>query len=157
MIGGQATRRQVLVHTAIRHGVEITRDDQRYLRAFGVNWCGTRGGVAISIRRCYQSWWSWWVFGKVVRHLLDFVHKQSNLHQLDISVLRIPAYVSIRDDEACAGLPVLKEADDRDVIFRENSIEHIVCLLQIGTLHRDGAELDEVLLDQSISVQRSAD
>ena len=56
----------------------------------------------------------------------------------------------VGDDKASARLFILEETEDGDMILREDAIEHMVCLLEIGTLHCEGIELDEMLLDQGV-------
>ena len=50
----------------------------------------------------------------------------------------------VGEDESCAGVDVLEEGDDGNVVLAQNTVEHVVCLLEILTLHGDSAELDEV-------------
>jgi hypothetical protein len=58
----------------------------------------------------------------------------------------------IGDNEARPGFLILEEADDRNVVLCQNAVKHMICLLEIRTLHCKGVELDKVLLDQSVPV-----
>lgn len=86
----------------------------------------------------------------MVCDLFHFVYQQRNLHQFDVSVRWIPVQMCVGEDESCARVDVLEEGDDGDVVLAQDTVEHVVCLLEILTLHGDSAELDEVFFYQLI-------
>ena len=57
----------------------------------------------------------------------------------------------VDDDNSCTALLVLEQTDDGDVILDENTIKHIVGLLEVRSLHGCRAEFHEMVLDQRIS------
>ena len=47
-------------------------------------------------------------------------------------------------------LLILEKSNDRDIIPLEHAIEHVVGLLEIGSLHGDGAILNKLFLNKRI-------
>ena len=56
----------------------------------------------------------------------------------------------VYDNETSASLLVLEEADNSDMVLAEDAVEHVVGLLEIGSLHGDGAILDKLFLNKRI-------
>lgn len=86
----------------------------------------------------------------MVCDLLHLVYQQRDLHQFDVLVRWIPVQMCVGEDESCAGVDVLEEGDNGDVVLAQNTVEHVICLLEILTLHGHSAEFDEVLFYQLI-------
>ena len=57
----------------------------------------------------------------------------------------------VDDNNSCTALLVLEQTDDGNVIFDENTVEHIVGLLEVRSLHGCRAEFHEMVLDQRVS------
>jgi hypothetical protein len=85
--------------------------------------------------------------------LLNLVDEQSGLDELDIPVRRIPVNVCVRNYKTSARFFVLHETNDGNVVLAQHAIEHVVCLLEVLSLHRNGTEFNELLLHQLVSVQ----
>lgn len=87
----------------------------------------------------------------MVGDLLDFIHHERDLYELHVAELRVPFQMGVCNDESCACFSVLERTDDGDVIPNKDTVEHIVGLLEIRTLHGDLVELDEVLFNKLVS------
>jgi len=85
--------------------------------------------------------------------LFDFVNEEGSLDKLDIPVSRVPVNMRIRDDEACSSFFVLQQTNNGNVVFAQYAIEHVICLLEVLSLHRNGTEFDELLLHQLVSMK----
>ena len=57
----------------------------------------------------------------------------------------------VDDNDSCTALLVLEQTYDGDMILDENTIEHIVGLLEVRSLHGCRAEFHEMVLDQRVS------
>lgn len=138
VVGWRAPVRKELIYTRRRNTVEVSANYQRDLASVAVD--GRAGCIRPRGHPC-----------KVRSDLLDLIDEKRDLDELDVAIRRIPVDMSIGKNDASARFLHLKEADNGNMVFAKYTVEHVICFLEVGTLHCDGAELDEVTFDEAVS------
>lgn len=72
------------------------------------------------------------------------------MNEFDIPEIWVPINMQIRDDEPCTCGTLLEKGNNCNIISLKDTVEHVVRLVKILSLDRDGAELDDLVLDEKI-------
>lgn len=120
--------------------VEVAADDGRDLARVGVDGRLVVARTEIALGR---------QLAEPDGDALELVHEHGDLDELDVLELGVPVDVGVGDDETHAGLAMLEQGDDRDLILGHDPVEHVLRLAEVGPAHRDLVELDELRLDHA--------
>lgn len=86
--------------------------------------------------------------GILLEDALQLLEQDSNLHGLDVVVLRVPVQVGVGDNKLLAAGCVLQDADAGNVVLVHETVEDVVRLLELVLADDQAAVLKHLLVDE---------